>query len=93
MASELSAIRLRVVDALFDGDIEGGFDVVVTNPPYLSARNLDAGLVKRMKRRYPSAWRDAYSCFISRAMELVADGGERGFCACSRSCLRRRLKS
>lgn len=72
-------------DALFDREIdsrcEGGFDVVVTNPPYLSARNLPVERVEKLKRRYPAAWRDAYACFIDRSLELVREGGTVGILA------------
>ncbi len=69
--------RLVVGDALF-GDVAEKFDVVVTNPPYLSARNLDPAVVKRLKKRYPAGWRDLYSCFILRAMEMLGPGGRAG---------------
>ncbi len=69
--------RLVVGDALF-GDVAEKFDVVVTNPPYLSARNLDPEVVKRLKKRYPAGWRDLYSCFILRAMQMLEPGGRAG---------------
>ena len=78
--------QLRVADALFDRRTGGPFDVVVTNPPYLSARNLDAAVVRKMKRKFPTAWRDAYACFIVKALDLLGRGGVRAFCACTRSC-------
>src|SRR5688572_23489542 len=62
------------MDALFD-PCESKFDVIATNPPYLSARNLSRDLVARMKKRYPNSWRDQYACFIERAIELLDDGG------------------
>jgi hypothetical protein len=70
--------RLEVRDALFDKNIGGGFDVVVTNPPYLSARNLDPGVVRRLKSRFPAGWRDLYACFILRALEMLRPGGRTG---------------
>lgn len=69
-------LQLRCADALFDPSAEdGSFDIVVTNPPYVSARNLPAQTVRRMKRRYPRAWRDTYTCFIERSLELARPGG------------------
>ena len=72
-------------DALFDDDLGArcvdAFDVVVTNPPYLSARNLDPKRVARIKRRYPASWRDAYACFIERSLEFVKEGGRVGILA------------
>ncbi|MGA2441306.1 MAG: N-6 DNA methylase, partial [Tepidisphaeraceae bacterium] len=70
--------RLEVRDALFDKKIGGGFDVVVTNPPYLSARNLDPAVVRRLKSRYPAGWRDLYACLVLRALELLRPGGRTG---------------
>jgi len=70
--------RLEVRDALFDKKIGGGFDVVVTNPPYLSARNLDPAVVRRLKSRSPAGWRDLYACFMLRALEMLRPGGRTG---------------
>ncbi|MDB5333781.1 MAG: system adenine-specific DNA-methyltransferase PglX, partial [Phycisphaerales bacterium] len=74
--------NLRQADSLFDPEIarrwDGTFDVVVTNPPYVSARNLPATHVARMKRRFPSAWRDLYACFLDRALAFLREGGRAG---------------
>jgi hypothetical protein len=70
--------QLFVRDALFDKRFRGEFDVVVTNPPYLSARNLDPAVVRRLKARYPSAWRDLYACFMLRSLEMLRPGGRVG---------------
>jgi len=72
------APNLHVADSLHEMPAGGGFDVVVTNPPYLSARNLDSAIVGRLKKSYPSAWRDACACFISRALQLLRPGGRAG---------------
>ena len=72
-------------DSLFDESIgnrcKSGFDVVATNPPYVSSRNLSAGHVGRMKKRFPAAWRDLYACFIERSLELTREGGRVGILA------------
>lgn len=77
--------NLRVADALFDPHPHPHppepFDIVVTNPPYLSARNLPARMVARMKRRFPAAWRDAYACFIVRSLAMLRPGGRAGILA------------
>jgi len=70
--------NLRVADALFDAQPLGQFDVVVTNPPYLSARNLPDAIVQRMKRKFPTAWRDAYACFIVQSLAMLRPGGRAG---------------
>lgn len=78
-------LELRRADALFDVQIEhrfaGACDVVVTNPPYLSARNLPAERVCRMKRAYPAGWRDAGTCFLQRCLQFLRDGGRTGVLA------------
>jgi hypothetical protein len=72
-------VRLHRADALFDQVVQSeSFDVVVTNPPYLSSRNLPGQTVKRLKQHYPRAWRDTYACFIQRCLELARPGGRVG---------------
>ncbi|HWE94848.1 MAG TPA: N-6 DNA methylase [Tepidisphaeraceae bacterium] len=74
--------NLRQADSLFDSEIarlwDGTFDVVVTNPPYVSSRNLPAKHVARMKRRFPSAWRDLYASFLDRSLDFLYEGGRAG---------------
>jgi hypothetical protein len=77
-AIEGSRHQLAVRDALFDDRFRAEFDVVVTNPPYLSSRNLDPATVRRLKARYPTSWRDLYACFISRSLEILRPGGSLG---------------
>ncbi len=69
--------RLFCGDSLFESFVADA-DVVVTNPPYLSARNLDPARVARLKKRFPCAWRDEYACFIERCFELARAGGRVG---------------
>jgi hypothetical protein len=74
--------HLHPADALFDAlpaHWPTAFDVVVTNPPYLSARNLPVERVRRLKAAYPSAWRDACGCFIDRGLHNLRVGGRAGF--------------
>lgn len=77
--------QLHCADALFDPRIEhrfaGSCDAVVTNPPYLSARNLPKESVNRMKRAFPAAWRDTCACFIERCIQFSRDGGRAGVLA------------
>jgi hypothetical protein len=75
------APNLLRADALKDrrGTFLGeAFDVVVTNPPYLSARNLPPAVARGLKTDYPSAWRDLYACFLVRSLSLLRDGGRFG---------------
>ncbi|MGA3065482.1 MAG: N-6 DNA methylase [Tepidisphaeraceae bacterium] len=78
IGAEIRQDNIRVADALFEMKSQDQFDVVVTNPPYLSARNLESSTVARMKKRFPAAWRDYYACFILRSLELLRPGGSAG---------------
>lgn len=75
-------INLFRADSLFDavpGDWPESFDVIVTNPPYLSARNLPVHRVRRLKAAYPAAWRDGCACFVERGLQKLRPGGRAGF--------------
>jgi hypothetical protein len=69
-------LNLVAADALL-GANPGRFDVVVTNPPFASSRNLPVETVARLKRRYPAGWRDLYACFIDRCIDLTRAAGGR----------------
>ncbi len=79
---DASCLHLLYGDALLDARLGEGlsasFDVVVTNPPYLSVRNVSPGLAKSWKAHYPLACRDAYACFIDRSLQLLKPGGRAG---------------
>lgn len=51
------------------------YDVVVTNPPYLSNRKMDNLIQKHVKDEYPDTKTDFYACFIERCMELANENG------------------
>ena len=81
---QAGAVRcnLALADSLshpapFD-DVVHGFDVVATNPPYVSARNLPTERVAALKKQFPRSWRDLYGCFIERCLELTRSGGRCG---------------
>lgn len=57
------------------------YDAVVTNPPYMGSRGMDAGLVNWLERYYPDAKKDLFAAFIVRNMEMVAPDGHLGFMA------------
>jgi hypothetical protein len=61
---------LRLLDVL-----TRRFDVVFTNPPYMSNRNMNSEMSQFMKRNYKRSKSDLYSGFIERCAELLADGG------------------
>lgn len=78
--------RLITANSLAVGAIEqGAFDVVVSNPPYISIRKL-AHLLSReemadLKSRYQTACGrfDLYVLFIELALRLLQPGGVAGF--------------
>ncbi len=69
-------------DALFDAlpaNWPEAFDVIVTNPPYLSARNLPVEHIQRLKAAYPAGWRDGCACFMDFSLRKLTPGGRGGF--------------
>ncbi len=52
---------------------EGGYDLVVGNPPYQGTSKLAAG--KYVEKQYPLGKADLYAAFLLRGLELVRDGG------------------
>lgn len=59
---------------------EGGFDVVVTNPPYVRIQNLGEAEAAYLGQRFKADWNfDLYTTFVQQAWELLRDGGIAGF--------------
>lgn len=59
-----------------------GFDIVLTNPPYVRQELLDGELKEVLKRRYPQVYRgtaDLYVYFYARALHLLREGGVGSF--------------
>jgi hypothetical protein len=54
------------------------YDVVFTNPPYMTARNMNPVLKNYLQKAYPKAKMDLYAAFIQRCVEWLADGGRLG---------------
>ena len=61
---------LRLLDVLMTR-----FDVVFTNPPYVSARKMNAEMSRFMKAEYKNAKGDLYAGFIQRCLELASGDG------------------
>lgn len=61
---------LRLLEAL-----ERRYDVVFTNPPYVSARKMNAEMSRFMKANYKSAKGDLFAAFIQRCLELASEEG------------------
>jgi len=60
---------------------EGGFDVIVGNPPYVRIQTLDKAEVEYFNQNFESATGnyDIYVLFVERAMQLLKPGGVMGF--------------
>ncbi|MCI0695641.1 BREX-1 system adenine-specific DNA-methyltransferase PglX [candidate division KSB1 bacterium] len=54
------------------------YDIVVTNPPYMTNRNMNAILDDYLKKNFPAAKRDLYTAFIQRCSEWLAESGRLG---------------
>ncbi len=54
------------------------YDVVVTNPPYMSARKMNAKLKKLIAGAYSAAKGDLYAAFIQRCIEFAGETGRVG---------------
>jgi len=55
--------------------VQRRYDVVATNPPYLSARKMNKRLAKLMAEQYHAGKQDLYAAFILRCQELLASHG------------------
>jgi hypothetical protein len=83
--AELSAQRLArawlVNQDFLDGDVDGPFDVVVGNPPYVRLENVAPGLLAHYRAAYSTmvGRADVYVAFFERSLGLLAPGGRLGF--------------
>jgi hypothetical protein len=54
------------------------YDVVVTNPPYMSARKMNSRLKSLVAASYPAGKGDLYAAFIQRCVDLACPTGRVG---------------
>jgi len=54
------------------------YHIVVANPPYMGAKQMDAPLLSFCENNYPLGFADLFSCFIERAETLTTTGGISG---------------
>lgn len=54
------------------------YDVVVTNPPYMTARNMNPVMKEAVAKLYPTGKGDLYAAFILRGTELLKNSGRLG---------------
>lgn len=55
--------------------VQHRYDVVATNPPYLSARKMNKRLAELLAEQYPDGKSDFYAAFIQRCSELLVEDG------------------
>ena len=55
------------------------YDVVVANPPYMGAKNMNRWLGDWVKQNYPDVKGDLFSCFMVRNSDLGNDHAQMGF--------------
>lgn len=55
------------------------YDVVVTNPPYMSSLNMNDTLLTFLKKQFPVYKSDLFSAFVVRCTRLARDEGYLGF--------------
>jgi hypothetical protein len=84
-ACELAARWLVQGDFLLE-PLEGRFDFVVGNPPYVRQELIPAPLLAEYRSRYPTLYdrADLYIPFIERSLLALADGGSLGFICADR---------
>ncbi len=54
------------------------YDVVITNPPYMYARNMNAELSAYLRKHYRDSKADLFAAFLERSITMTKDGGAVG---------------
>lgn len=55
------------------------YDIVVTNPPYLNAGNMEGNLKQYVEKHYKTTKSDLFACFLLRVVEFIKTDGIVGF--------------
>jgi type II restriction/modification system DNA methylase subunit YeeA len=55
------------------------YQIIVTNPPYMGSKGMDAALATWIKRNYADVKADLFSAFVIRGVELTLRNGVLGF--------------
>lgn len=60
---------------------DGGFDIVIGNPPYVDIKQLEPEIVKYLFGKYPAVENrmNLYSTFVEKSLSLLKDGGYFGY--------------
>ena len=51
------------------------YDVVITNPPYMSSRGMNSDLINYLKEKYPNTKSDMSTVFMEKAFDLTKKNG------------------
>jgi len=84
--------RVAIGDFLDGPPLEGEFDLVAGNPPYLESKRMPAEMKQRLRRDHPHSARgafDLYLPFLAAALDRVAGGGALAFVLPNKFCVAR----
>lgn len=78
--------RWLICDDFLLCGLDGSFDVVFGNPPYVRQERIPSVLLAEYRRRYPTLFdrADLYIPFFERGLDLLAEGGRLGFICANR---------
>lgn len=51
------------------------YDVVITNPPYMGSRGMNADLNRYVRKHYPDSKTDLFAVFLERTIEMTKENG------------------
>ncbi len=75
----LSGIHTRVLTVLRQAEyLTPKYHVVMTNPPYMGGKGMNADLKKFAETKYPDSKSDLFAMFMERCLELVQKHGTIG---------------
>lgn len=75
----LSHIHNKVLDVINQADfLSQKYHVVVTNPPYMGGKGMNADLKRFAERLYPDSKSDLFAMFIERCLQLLQAHGTVG---------------
>lgn len=80
------ADRWLLQDDFLLAELEGPFDAVVGNPPYVRQERIPPALMTAYRKRYKTIYdrADLYVPFYERCLDLLGDGGRLGFICANR---------
>jgi hypothetical protein len=75
-----------ICDDFLLSDLEGHFDFVVGNPPYVRQERIPDALLREYRRRFQTLYdrADLYVPFFERALDLLSDRGVLGYICANR---------